>query len=80
MAHYNSTDGTVGFVVPVEDKPDHFVVGVNRKVLLVKWDGSDNGAVVVRTLAEVDAENPQNRLNDGKADPKGRLFAGELWL
>ncbi|KAM3960037.1 regucalcin [Aphomia sociella] len=73
-------DGTVGFIVPVEGTKDQFVVGVGRKFQVVQWDGKDGSrAKVVKELAEVDQHmNPPTRLNDGKADPRGRLFAGTM--
>lgn len=73
-------DGTVGFIVPVEGTTDQFVVGVGRKFQVVQWDGRENSrAKVVRELGEVDQHtNPPTRLNDGKADPRGRLYAGTM--
>ncbi|CAH2046714.1 unnamed protein product, partial [Iphiclides podalirius] len=71
-------DDMVGFIVPVEGKPDRFVVGMKRVIAEVAWDGEDGTAKVVRTIAEVDKHCPDNRLNDGKADPRGRLFAGTM--
>ncbi|XP_026319176.1 uncharacterized protein LOC113229707 [Hyposmocoma kahamanoa] len=71
-------DGRPGFIVPVEGKSNEFVVGVERKFLVVKWDGNDGSpATVVKEIAEVD-KGTKNRINDGKADPRGRLFAGTM--
>lgn len=69
----------MGFIVPVEGTRDQFVVGVERKFQVVQWDGAEGSrARVLRELGEVDKDVPTNRINDGKADPRGRLFAGEL--
>ncbi|XP_013189498.1 regucalcin [Amyelois transitella] len=71
-------NGRVGFIVPVEGKTDQFVVGVERKFIIIQWDGKNNSqAKVVRELFEVDQQT-KNRINDGKADPRGRLFAGTM--
>ncbi|CAD0201983.1 unnamed protein product [Chrysodeixis includens] len=66
------------FIVPVEGKKDHFVISQGRKVVEVEWDGEDNNATILRVITEVDKENPNNRFNDAKADPMGRLFAGTM--
>ncbi|CAB3254357.1 unnamed protein product [Arctia plantaginis] len=71
-------DGMPTFIIPVEGRPQHFVVGLNRLVVEIQWDGGMNTAKVVRTVAEVDQDSPKNRFNDAKADPKGRLFAGTM--
>lgn len=62
----------------MEGKSNEFVVGVELKFLVVKWDGNnDSPATVVNEIEEVD-KGTKNRINDGKADPRGRLFAGKL--
>ncbi|KAI8421387.1 hypothetical protein MSG28_009467 [Choristoneura fumiferana] len=72
-------NGRPGFIVPVEGTMHQFLVGVERKLLVVQWGGEEGGeAAVVQELGEVDQETPTNRLNDGKADPRGRVFAGTM--
>lgn len=66
-----------GFIIPVEGKLDRFVVGLKRRVVEVQWDGEGGDATVIRELAELDKHSPDNRINDAKADPRGRLFVGE---
>ncbi|CAH0683377.1 unnamed protein product [Spodoptera exigua] len=71
--------GRVGFIVPVEGTTDQFLVGVDRKFQVIRWDGADGSpATVFKELVEVDSDLPTNRINDGKADPKGRVFAGTM--
>lgn len=65
--------------MPIEGKSHQFLVGVERKLLVVQWDGMEGSeAAVVGRLGEVDEESPSNRINDGKADPRGRVFAGQM--
>ncbi|XP_018802378.1 PREDICTED: putative sugar lactone lactonase YvrE isoform X2 [Bactrocera latifrons] len=68
------------FIVPVEGQKDKFVVGSSRRVLVITWDGVSSTSKVDRVLFEVqqDEQYIVNRFNDGKADPRGRLFAGTM--
>lgn len=77
-----SAAGRVGFVVPVEGATDRFIVGLERSFCIVQWDGGDGSpASVVRELGSVDRDvQPPSRINDGKADPRGRIFAGNADL
>ncbi|XP_050328311.1 regucalcin-like [Bactrocera neohumeralis] len=68
------------FILPIEGQKDKFVVGSSRRVLVVTWDGVTPTSKVDRVLFEVQQEDRYivNRFNDGKADPRGRLFAGTM--
>ena len=66
----------VGFIVPVDGRDGEYIVGGDKSFIWLHWDGSDGGGKVKQILDTVQ-ENPGNRLNDGKADPFGRLFAGK---
>lgn len=59
----------VGFAVP--RRSGSYVAGVGRSVVAVDWP---TGAMT--SLVQVDHDKPNNRLNDGKVDPAGRLLGG----
>ena len=72
----------MGFVIPSVNSKQ-FMIGRGRDLCRLHWDVQQNEEekgfkrdhwVVV--MAEVDRELPNNRFNDGKCDPKGRLWAG----
>ncbi|XP_072375961.1 regucalcin-like, partial [Diabrotica undecimpunctata] len=67
-------DYNVSLVIPVKNKNNEFVVGLNNSVAVVEWDGESPNVSSVRKLYEVDVGTP-NILNDGKCDKKGRLWA-----
>uniref|UniRef100_A0AAX7SYM3 Regucalcin n=1 Tax=Astatotilapia calliptera TaxID=8154 RepID=A0AAX7SYM3_ASTCA len=64
------TADTVGFAVP--RRSGGYVAGVGRNIVAVDWQTHK-----VTSLVEVDEDKPNNRLNDGKADPSGRLLTGQ---
>ncbi|CAH2085065.1 unnamed protein product [Euphydryas editha] len=73
-------DGTVGFIVPVDGTTDQFIIGLGTRFVIIQWDGEEGTpAKIVQELGAVDQDVvPENRLNDGKADPRGRIFAGTM--
>uniref|UniRef100_A0A6P7FLT3 Regucalcin n=1 Tax=Diabrotica virgifera virgifera TaxID=50390 RepID=A0A6P7FLT3_DIAVI len=82
--HYNSKilkkitlSGTASPVVPSRKDPNLLIVGVNRSVVAVEWDGKNKlgGQQVLTTLSQ---QFPGSRLNDGKADKQGRLWWGTI--
>lgn len=77
-ATIKSDNSPIGFFVPVEGSTDEFVIGANRRVLLIKWDGKSSQAEILKVLVEIDSTYVGNRINDGKVDPNGVLFFGTM--
>lgn len=77
-AQIEGESSPIGFISPVRSTTDEFVVGANRKVLLIKWDGTSSQADVLKIVVEVDKTHEENRINDGKVDPNGVLFFGSM--
>ncbi|PWA33819.1 hypothetical protein CCH79_00017253 [Gambusia affinis] len=65
------TADTVGFAVP--RRSGGYVAGVGCSIVAVDWLTQK-----VTSLARVEDDKPENRLNDGKVDPMGRLLAGTM--
>lgn len=68
----------VSFIIPVAGTIDQFAVGLRRRVGVIQWDGKSSKAKLLRIAFEVEQsdEFKDNVLNDGKADPCGRLYTG----
>lgn len=60
----------MGFAVPRRN--GGYVAGVGRSLVAVNWSTRS-----MTSLVGVDEDKPNNRLNDGKVDPIGRLLAGQ---
>lgn len=65
------TGDTVGFAVPRSS--GGYVAGVGRSIVAVDWSTQK-----MTSLVDLDEDKPNNRLNDGKVDPVGRLLAGTM--
>ncbi|XP_043478315.1 regucalcin-like [Leptopilina heterotoma] len=69
--------GPVGSIVPVKDKPNTFVAGCSKDIVLVTWDGENNCTdLPVKRLTTALKHSQGTRFNDGKADPMGRFWTG----
>ncbi|CAH0587182.1 unnamed protein product [Chrysodeixis includens] len=67
------------FILPIEGKKNHFLVTQGRRVVEIEWLANDEDPPrILRTITEVDQDYPNNTINDGKADPLGRLYTGTL--
>lgn len=53
------------------------MVSVQRDICKISWDGNSEKPSAIEKIAEVDS-GTENRLNDGKCDPTGRLWAGTM--
>lgn len=72
------TGDQVSFVIPLEGSKDKFVISVGRNIAIMTWDGESSTPAEVKYVCSVDNEKEvqNNTLNDGKADPTGRLWSG----
>ena len=73
------TDGIhVSFVIPLEGTTEKFVIAVGRNVAILTWDGESSTPTDVKHISVVDNEKELqgNKLNDGKTDSTGQLWAG----
>ncbi|XP_031669175.1 regucalcin-like [Oncorhynchus kisutch] len=61
----------VGCAVP--RRSGGYVIGEGRSFGALDWESKS-----ISTIAVIDEDKPNNRFNDGKVDPAGRLFAGTM--
>lgn len=73
-----SIDGarTLLFLLPIEDTKDQFLVGIDRTVVIARWDGRSTKATIVRPLFELDCKVSNTIINDVKTDERGRFYGG----
>uniref|UniRef100_A0A8D8TXX1 Regucalcin n=1 Tax=Cacopsylla melanoneura TaxID=428564 RepID=A0A8D8TXX1_9HEMI len=70
-------DRKVGFIIPVKDKTEQFMIGYGGDFAVVTWDGKSEKPQDLKIYAKGDP-SVDNRINDGKADPTGRVYAGSM--
>ncbi|XP_053615421.1 regucalcin-like [Plodia interpunctella] len=73
----NISYGPVSLVVPVANFPKLVLVSSKRSLFFLPWNSAD-GDKSLSLLSTVDYGNPENRINDGKVDARGRLWFGTM--
>jgi len=79
-ATVNIRAGRVSLVVPIKGQPNKYIIGVERDLMIMEWDGmsSEPTSLVVHKSLNPSDEPARSRFNDGKCDPMGRLLAGTM--
>lgn len=72
-------NGNVTPVILSKHYPNLFYVGVNRSLVALEWDGGNNTPTNHMVLTTISQDRPHTRINEGKADSKGRLWFGK-WI
>lgn len=72
----HSEDGAISLVAPIADQPNKYLITIDRTVQVMEWDGKSPTPTSLKHFATVDEHCKTNRINDGKCDRKGRLWAG----
>ncbi|XP_019870755.2 regucalcin [Aethina tumida] len=80
--HTKAVIGTdcVSFIIPVEGQKNKYLISIGRNLAVVTWDGESDRVSNTEVIAEVHnhPDTMDNRFNDGKCDPSGRLWAGSM--
>ncbi|KAK9869824.1 hypothetical protein WA026_003553 [Henosepilachna vigintioctopunctata] len=73
-------DHNVSFIIPVEGEKNKFIVGLEKSIAIIVWDGISDKVEEVKKLADVDGQSSdaESKLNDSKCDATGRLWAGTM--
>lgn len=77
---YLKVDKMSSFIIPVTGSSDRFVISLERDIGILTWNGIDSTPTSIEIVGTVDSEPgfENNRMNDGKADPLGNLWAGTM--
>lgn len=65
-----------GFCFPIKGEKDLFMVGLDRSVYIVKWDGCSCEAYKIKKLFCIQNEFDDHGIDTAKCDPTGRLYVG----
>ncbi|XP_044730481.1 regucalcin-like isoform X2 [Chrysoperla carnea] len=69
-------EGKPGFVFPIQDEENRYVIGTGREIRVIEWDGKqDSNLTYTEVIAKADAEKG-SRFNDAKVDNNGIIWAG----
>ncbi|CAG9766957.1 unnamed protein product [Ceutorhynchus assimilis] len=75
--------GNLNPVIPVKNNDNLLVVGQNRSLVVVEWDGTYSHEdtkqhINTKVISTVSADYPNSGFNDGKSDATGRLWVGTM--
>jgi gluconolactonase len=73
-----AVDGRVTFVIPIQNEKNKYVIGLERDVAVLEWDGISKNYTSLKIITSVESNYPKNRFNDGKCDPQGRIWTGTM--
>lgn len=65
----------VGFIIPIEDFENKFMIGYGSDLAAVTWDGQSDQVSKLVIVENVETMS-DNRISDGKISPQGILFVG----
>lgn len=71
-----SGPGPCSLIVQVEGQKNKFVISQTNNLNLITWDGESDKVASNEVLIKVEPSDARTRINDGKVDPAGRLWAG----
>lgn len=73
-------DKVPSIIIPLSGCSNRFLITLDREIAILTWDGISSTPTSIQTVAVVDQEPglESNRINDGKADHLGHLWAGTM--
>lgn len=68
----------MSFIIPIKGALNKFLIALGNELAVISWNGTEQ-IQDIKKIAKLDS-NSSNRINDGKADPSGRLWTGFYFL
>lgn len=69
---------SVSLIIPVEGEKNKFVISLKNDLAVIDWDGKSPKTSDPKVIGAVEEKDNTRRINDGKADAKGRIWAGTM--
>jgi len=68
----------VTLIVKIKSEKSSFLISFKNTLATVNWDGVSTQSLIPMKLLDLEDPKATTRLNDGKCDPAGRLWAGTM--